>query len=375
MRYFQLDFLRGLMLIIMTIDHIESPFHRITLAPFGFFTSALGFVFLSGLVAGIVAQKKEAVPLKQLEKTFRNRAITIYRHHVITFTLLYLIGILFYYQGAQFLIFDGFGLESPFAPKMALGMVLLNKPRFLDILPMYFFFLLALPIIIQKIRKGKTLIIFICSGAIYLLAQVFDTYHIQQRISRDTLLELGYFDFLSWQFIFILGLILGTLFVKGHLSFLKSKKLLFFAAGVILVSTLIRRATVFQYIPSSEMGDMLADFAILNLSDLGQLNIIQLTNFLIFALLLFNLTQFNYISLSNKWFVLLGQHSLHVFTLHVFLAYFGLIIIEQFEGAVLGFSYVGIDFVVTFISIYLLFLFVHYRSKNFIKAKIKVKAS
>ena len=50
-----IDFLRGLCLVVMTIDHLpETLIRKFTLQGFGFFSAAECFVFLSGLVAGRV---------------------------------------------------------------------------------------------------------------------------------------------------------------------------------------------------------------------------------------------------------------------------------------------------------------------------------
>jgi len=50
-----IDFLRGLCLIVMTVDHLpETIIKKFTLQGFGFFSAAECFVFLSGLVAGRV---------------------------------------------------------------------------------------------------------------------------------------------------------------------------------------------------------------------------------------------------------------------------------------------------------------------------------
>src|ERR1700693_5577126 len=49
------DFLRGLCLLLMTADHLPLTLVRkFTWQTFGFFSAAEGFVFLSGLVSGLV---------------------------------------------------------------------------------------------------------------------------------------------------------------------------------------------------------------------------------------------------------------------------------------------------------------------------------
>src|SRR6266850_5514249 len=50
----RLDALRGLMLVIITIDHLPSAFAAFTYQSLGFVSAAEGFVFLSGYVAGMV---------------------------------------------------------------------------------------------------------------------------------------------------------------------------------------------------------------------------------------------------------------------------------------------------------------------------------
>ena len=50
-----IDFLRGLCLVVMTVDHLPPDiFEKFTWQTFGFISAAEGFVFLSGLVSGVV---------------------------------------------------------------------------------------------------------------------------------------------------------------------------------------------------------------------------------------------------------------------------------------------------------------------------------
>src|SRR5258705_2323997 len=60
-----LDALRGVCFVFMTIDHLPgNPLHRFSNPEygfFGFFTGALGFVFLSGVVVGRVYDKERVL--------------------------------------------------------------------------------------------------------------------------------------------------------------------------------------------------------------------------------------------------------------------------------------------------------------------------
>ena len=53
-----LDSLRGLMLLGMAVNHIASRLQILTDHPFGYTSTAEGFVFLSGLVAGLVYTRR-----------------------------------------------------------------------------------------------------------------------------------------------------------------------------------------------------------------------------------------------------------------------------------------------------------------------------
>ncbi|MDQ3394288.1 MAG: OpgC domain-containing protein [Bacteroidota bacterium] len=352
----------------MTIDHLESPFYKITFSPFGFFSSALGFVFLSGIVAGIVAQKNEKKPFNQLVKTFQKRAFTIYKYHIIIYLILYSIGLYFYFQGIKISSFNSFSLDGPIIIKLLLGALLINQPRFLDILPMYFWFILMLPLVVKLVKQGKALLLFIFSGTVYLLAQYFNSFQLQMDLSKRSYIELGYFDIFAWQFIFILGIILGMFYEMGSLHFLKNKKIMIAAAILILFSTMVRRTTLLDL--DSGYGLLFSDFVRYGLSDFGKLKILHFLNFSIFTVLIFNLIQFKFINLSNKWVNLLGQNSLQVFSLHIFLVYIGIILKEYLKKSILESSFVIIDLLITILSVFILFLFVHYRFNKTLKVSL-----
>ena len=53
-RQIELDWLRGLMLVLMTITHLPTWFSSHVGQPFGFVSAAEGFVFLSAYLVGTV---------------------------------------------------------------------------------------------------------------------------------------------------------------------------------------------------------------------------------------------------------------------------------------------------------------------------------
>src|SRR5215831_9775635 len=88
-----LDALRGLCLVIMTIDHLsQHSLRRFTYESFGFVNAAVGFIFLSGLVAGKVFG---SVQITQgscaVRKRAWHRARAIYFAEVFLLTILVIV--------------------------------------------------------------------------------------------------------------------------------------------------------------------------------------------------------------------------------------------------------------------------------------------
>ena len=84
----RLDTLRGLMLVMITINHLGSPLSLYTYQPFGFYSAAEGFVFLSGVVAGLVYAHYAQFGKGSLWKKAFIRARDIYVVHILLVTLL-----------------------------------------------------------------------------------------------------------------------------------------------------------------------------------------------------------------------------------------------------------------------------------------------
>ncbi len=82
-----LDSIRGLLLVIMTINHLiwisggQSALQYFTLQPLGQFGAAEGFILISGLLAGAVYSRRELSDGEAKRKVW-HRAFTIYKYHV-----------------------------------------------------------------------------------------------------------------------------------------------------------------------------------------------------------------------------------------------------------------------------------------------------
>src|SRR6478752_1346649 len=58
-RFTEFDVLRGVLLLMMSVDHSPSSLRRFTDQPLGFFSTAECFVFVSAFLAGLIFRKRE----------------------------------------------------------------------------------------------------------------------------------------------------------------------------------------------------------------------------------------------------------------------------------------------------------------------------
>lgn len=91
-RFHQLDFFRGLLLILITVNHFSSHNNiivKFTYEFIGWVTGAEGFVFLSGLTAGLIYTYKLNTKGDNYIKTASGkRSGTIYKYHAFLFILI-----------------------------------------------------------------------------------------------------------------------------------------------------------------------------------------------------------------------------------------------------------------------------------------------
>jgi hypothetical protein len=84
-RLFELDVLRGVLLLMMVVDHSSSSLRLFTDQPLGFFTTAECFVFVSAFLAGLLFSKRaEERGFAAARSASIHRAVRIYIGHLVT---------------------------------------------------------------------------------------------------------------------------------------------------------------------------------------------------------------------------------------------------------------------------------------------------
>jgi hypothetical protein len=212
-RDLRLDSLRGLFLVFMTINHLPTEIRFVTDQPLGPFTAAEGFVFLSGLLAGMVYTRRlREGGRPKLLAACRTRANTIYGWHIASFLCAFVV-----IQGLEWI----FGFCSETSPQLfyahpflalGLGLTLLHQPGLLDLLPMYCAFVLLLQFVLPALEAGKRIGVLAWSVAAWLAVQWAPP------IDANPLypILLGSFNLIAWQLLFVIGVVIGHARVSGE---------------------------------------------------------------------------------------------------------------------------------------------------------------
>ena len=214
----ELDAMRGVMLVLMTLTHMPTRFADSAGQPFGFVSAAEGFVFLSAFMAGWVyselARRRGSLAMW---RAFEWRALKIYLCQaallLFLFTVIARLGIKVEQPAVTNLI--AFYLDDPWLAARA-ALVMLYNPPLLDILPMYVLFMLLSPfVLMHAMRRGwagwvaASIALWLCAqfGAWHSLYELMQAHSGLRRIPFP---QTGAFDPLAWQFVWMFGLCFGA---------------------------------------------------------------------------------------------------------------------------------------------------------------------
>jgi hypothetical protein len=306
----RIDTLRGLFLVLMMVDHLPShPLLRFTVQSFGFVSAAEGFVFVSGLVSAWVYGR---ILVKDGEAALRrrawHRARDIYLTHLVLYTLVLLGG-----------LWGGRQIASQFPDFWTgwwHGALLIYQPPLFGILPMYIVFLLLTPFLLAQMARGRTLLIGSASLVLWLAAQ----WGIGSPAHNPPWLQLGFFNILAWQLLFVAGAYFGYRKAAGRGSPIPASRLLLvFSLVLAAMLFLVRHKLLFA-------GNLnLVDTPTALSAGRSINHPLRLINFAAFAYILWYLPR----SIDKKLHGLsafrflryLGGHSLQVFAWSILVAY------------------------------------------------------
>lgn len=216
-RQAELDWLRGLMLVLMTMTHLPTWFSAHAGQPFGFVSSAEGFVFLSAFLVGAVySTKAQSNRFLEMRRALWRRALKVYGAHIALLLVLLLVLVPIAVAREAHAITDlaSFYLHRPHLA-LASGLVLAYNPPLLDILPMYVVFLAASPFAIEHaLRRGWGTLLSL-SAVLWLFAQYGGGRQFYESIAALVGWPVPYsatgsFSFAAWQLLWLIGLRVGA---------------------------------------------------------------------------------------------------------------------------------------------------------------------
>lgn len=223
-----IDGLRGWFLALMTITHAPlwggtwlKTFHPGT---YSFVDSASGFVFMSGLVAGLVYSRvAHRSGWEVAAGRMRGRALHLYACTV---------GLILAIAAIAVIVPDAAHAWRPWVPPLmqpdlrVVGAVLLmlQQAPFVDILPMYALFLVLSPLILRQCMSGRTIPVLATSVLIWGAAQAgvaVTGIQILAKGLNSVRPDMGLpnvFNMAAWQLLFVGGLAIGAAMTQGRLK-------------------------------------------------------------------------------------------------------------------------------------------------------------
>jgi hypothetical protein len=316
-RDLRIDFLRGLALLMIFIDH--APWNVLTLFTihtWSFGDAAELFFFMSGYIAAVVYgrtldKRGFAATMARIYRRGRDLYATQIALLITLAAGLYAYTVV----SEDTSVIAGFRLTPLLADPGTMifhAMQLRYQPTFLDILPNYILFFLALPFMLWLMRKNVWATLAL-SFALYLVVQ-FTGWTLYTSPDHAGWL----FNPFAWQFLFTLGAAFGSDKLSALLPLLKSRAVLavtvFVASGIALMVGTAAWHEVVPQIPSLRLFD------VNNTKDTLQAS--RIVSFLALALLGWRLMPGNEVlarfSLPRA-IIKCGQQSLSVFSAGVLL--------------------------------------------------------
>jgi hypothetical protein len=330
----ELDALRGLFLVWMTLTHLPTRFSDFVNSPIGFVSSAEGFVFVSALLVGRLYIHEFLVDATGVSVRLWKRSLKIYSYHLLMLAFAFTVAAAFAVHTHKAAISNllDFYLAHPFVAIIG-SVLLLYCPPLLDILPMYVTFLFFTPLLLSAAMRFGWKKIVLLSGLIWVFAQfgLRDLVHnwvVHLTHLQIPLQETGAFNLFAWQAIWAVGLWAGTRSatresvlgkVPGWVVALSCAACLFFIG--------VRWGWLGPHLSQQALGIQLDKWHI------GPLRVINLVTF---TVVFYWLRKYLLRLVAIEPFLTLGKASLQVFCTHLAFVFVGLTLLVRDVGEDVG---------------------------------------
>ncbi|MET3559339.1 hypothetical protein ABID39_000009 [Bartonella japonica] len=316
----RIDVFRSLALLTIFINHIPGTlYENITHRNFGFSDSAEVFVLLSGVSLGLSFHARlHQESFIFIVRKFWKRAFQLYGAYLFTTfaTLSLFLGAFSLWNAEELLSMNNVGLffTQPFVAFFS-TLTFGHQLGYNNILPLYIFLMLFAPFALYLWCKQKNLLL-LSSFMLYLICGFYEI-----APSSYPLQGKWFLNPLSWQFLFVIGLI-STLSLKQGKTIAFKPFWIVFSGAYLLLSLLWVRLDWWGVLQWLGWSSPLFNFNKTFLSVPRLLHIIALS---VFILCLPSLHKLFHVSKQNP-LAILGKHTLPVFITGTLFAMFGQIV-------------------------------------------------
>jgi hypothetical protein len=332
-RDLRVDFLRGVAMATVVIAHIEIPslYRLLTPERFGVVSEPEIFIFLSGLVIGLIYPARiikegwSAVARKLLRRSLQLYIVSlcvVIGVYLLNFVPLLNPGVLNSFTnrdtGVTYSLYNNAG--GDFLNFIKNTLVLRYGPGQFNIMGLFVVLMIAAPFILWMLTRRYWFMLLLISGGIYLYNQLQPT--------RVTVAQFeNAFSLLSWQFLFVVGVMTG--FYREQVKILfqgkYAKWLIGAAIGIFCILMIYSLNNPWMPLPYNVRLSLLSEETFNSIYNLFfsrlWLGIGRVFNALLVIGIFYTLlTAFwSLFDRTLSWFFIpLGQASLYVFIVHLF---------------------------------------------------------
>ncbi len=333
-RDLRLDFLRGLIMLVVITVHMEyySFFSLFVWERIGLISSAEGFVALSGIVLGIVYRKRILRDgFKRSALNLWKRSFQLYRANLFVILSIALLGLLPFVdifqvthwvpiteQDKAFALYPP--VLTPWIEIVKQALLLRIGPHQFQIIGLYVGLITAAPVILYCMHRKKTAWMLVASCIVLLINQ---KYHFRITGAR---FEWG-FPTLTWQFLFIAGMATGyhQNTILGYITDRKNKALIIMAIGISLAFLLLAlnnpNAVFWPLRDLAGLDDAVYHEIYMSWFQKSTLGLGRIFNNMALFIVFYYVLSHYWLPINKVlgWLLIpLGQASLYVFILHVY---------------------------------------------------------
>ncbi|AME24123.1 MULTISPECIES: OpgC domain-containing protein [Burkholderiaceae] len=261
-RSLEVDFFRGLVLLVIAVDHISgSVLSRFTLHSYAFCDSAEVFVFLGGYASAaaytsIESNRSHSAALRR----FLKRSWEIYRAYLFTAVMMLLGGALLMWMRIDTPMLQITEWPAFLARPLSLSFdiaTLRHQPYLSSVLPMYAMFALAVPFVVPLAEKKPVVVLFGSLG-MWLFASSLAQW------LPSAYAEGWSFNPFAWQLMFVLGLLSRVQPISAEFHNSKTARWLTRAAILVFLTFAFAKLFLETQAPPGYMKQNLATLRIVS---------------------------------------------------------------------------------------------------------------